>query len=722
MTDLAANVESDVMQEQLVQNLRSVVETYLEPEQVNLIVDAYRFGAQAHSGQFRLSGEPYICHPLSVATILAEMRLDANAIIAGILHDVIEDTGVSKEQISKRFGETVAELVDGVSKLTQLDCRSRAEAQAENVRKMFLAMARDLRVIMVKLADRVHNMRTLGVMPASKKRRIARETLEIYAPLASRLGMNRIRLELLELGFSSLYPTRHQVIDRAVRNARGNRKKIVSQIEDTIAKRLTDGQVSCEVFGREKNLYSIYQKMVSKRIRLSEVFDVYGCRIIVNAVDDCYRALGVMHGLYKPVPGRFKDYIALPKENGYQSLHTVLVGPYGLLLEIQIRTAEMHRMAESGIAAHWLYKGDAGDVPNTQAPANEWLRNLLEIQKTAGDSMEFIDNLKVDLFPQQVYVFTPKGSIVKLPKGATIVDFAYAVHTDVGSSAVSARVDKRLAPLQTRLETGQTIEVITAEWARPNPLWLKFVVTVKARAAIRTYLRNFKRKEAISLGRRLLEKELGGGGIHLDEIPAEQLTQTCDAMDYQGLDDLLEDIGLGNRMPFLVAKRLVLKDADDSGDLDENSRAAFSPLIIKGTEDMVVSLARCCRPIPGDPILGFFSPGKGIVIHQDDCKNAVIKRRQNDNWLDVEWDNQVSGEFSVEIRLEVSNERGTLATVASTISRMDSNIETVNVREQNGQISIDYITFTVRDRVHLANIMRALRKLFTVLKITRVKL
>lgn len=722
MTDLATKSETELLQEKLVRQLSTVLKSYLDQDQIDHIIEAYHFGAKAHSNQFRLSGEAYICHPLSVALILADMRLDANAIMAGILHDVIEDTDVSKQNIGEQFGEAVADLVDGVSKLTQLDCKSRAEAQAENVRKMFLAMARDLRVIMVKLADRVHNMRTLGAMPAEKKRRIARETLEIYAPLASRLGMNKVRIELSELGFAALYPRRHYVLDKAIKNARGRRKEVVGTIEATIRKRLEESAVVCEVTGREKHLYSIYRKMVSKRISLSEVFDVYGCRLVVDKLENCYRVLGVMHTLYKPVPGRFKDYIALPKENGYQSLHTVLVGPYGLLLEIQIRSREMHRMAESGIAAHWLYKGEASELEHSHEPANEWLRNLLEIQKSAGDSLEFIDNLKVDLFPQQVYVFTPKGSIVKLPKGATIVDFAYAVHTDIGNSAVSARVDKLPAPMQTRLENGRTVEVVTAEWARPNPMWLNFVVTIKARAAIRTYMRNFKRKEAIALGRRLLDKDLRVNGIHLEEISAENLNNALEAMEYTSLDDLLEDVGLGNRMPFLVAKRFLLGDTPRESEGENSGRASFSPLVIKGTEDMVIHLAKCCRPIPGDPILGFFNPGKGIVIHLSDCKNARIKQRQNNSWLDVEWDDKVGGDFSVEIRLEVKNKRGTLAILASTISVMDSSIETVDIRDQNDEMSLDHITFTVRNRIHLANIMRKLRKLPVVVKLSRVRL
>ncbi|MCI0733343.1 MAG: RelA/SpoT family protein, partial [Methylococcaceae bacterium] len=519
-----------------------------------------------------------------------------------------------------------------------------------------------------------------------------------------------------------MYPMRYKVLAKAVKAARGHRKEVVRTIEATIRKRLEESAVVCEVTGREKHLYSIYRKMVSKRISLSEVFDVYGCRLVVETTDDCYRALGVMHTLYKPVPGRFKDYIALPKENGYQSLHTVLVGPYGLLLEIQIRTRDMHRMAESGIAAHWLYKGATSDLNHSHEPANEWLRNLLEIQKSAGDSLEFIDNLKVDLFPQQVYVFTPKGSIVKLPKGATILDFAYAVHTDVGNSAVSARIDKCLAPLQTRLENGRTVEVITAEWARPNPMWLKFVVTLKARAAIRTYMRNFKQKEAIALGRRLLDKELSATGVQLSEISPERIDHALQLMKYGCMDALLEDIGLGNRMPFLVARRFVADDQLKDSIGENTGRGSGSPLIIKGAEDMVINLAKCCRPIPGDPIVGFFNPGKGIVIHLNECKNAKIKQRHNNSWLDVEWDQNVEGEFTVEIRLEVKNKRGTLATIATTISAMDSSIETVDIRNQNDELSVDYMIFTVRDRVHLARIMRKLRQLPIVVKISRVKL
>jgi GTP pyrophosphokinase/guanosine-3',5'-bis(diphosphate) 3'-pyrophosphohydrolase len=714
---------AELPQDKLIRRLCAMLSEYLDPAQVEEVCRAYRLGAEAHEGQFRMSGEPYICHPLSVAIILAGMRMDAKGIMAGLLHDVIEDTFVSKEQLARLFGEEVAELVDGVSKLTQLDCKSRAEAQAQNVRKMVLAMVKDLRVIMVKLADRLHNMRTLGVMAPSRRRRIARETLDIYAPIASRLGMNEMRLELEDLGFAASHPVRHEVLGQAVKKARGNRKEVVATIEAAINKRLREaGLENCQVIGREKHLFSLYQKMLSKRLSFGEVFDVYAFRIITDQVDECYRALGVAHNLYKPVPGRFKDYIAVPKANGYQSLHTVLVGPYGLPLEIQIRTRAMHHMAECGIAAHWLYKSDTEQAASSQTRAHEWLRDLLDIQKDAGDSLEFLDNLKVDLFHHEVYVLTPKGKIIKLPGGATIVDFAYAVHTDIGNACVSARVDRVLAPLQTVLQNGQTVEVITAPWARPNPLWLNFVVTAKARAAIRGYLRNFKKQEAINLGRRLLEKELNPRGMRLEDITEARLNELLKALESPSLDAMLEDIGLGNRLPFLVVRLLMQEEIAPGGARQEiGEKASLAPLIIKGSEGMIVSLAKCCRPIPGDPIVGFFNPGKGIVVHLNECRNVAELRKKQLSGLDVEWDKQVSGDFSVEVRVELLNKLGTLAKVASAISRMRANIENVQITNQDSEISSDVITLMVKDRSHLANVMRELRKLSVVLKISRVK-
>jgi len=708
-------------EEKLLHQLCDILKGYLDQEHIDNIVRAYHFGAAAHSGQFRRSGEAYICHPVAVAITLAGMHMDTHGIMAAILHDVIEDTLVSKEELAKEFGKEVAELVDGVTKLSKIDSRSRAEAQAENVRKMFLAMAQDLRVIIVKLADRLHNMQTIGNMPPDKKRRIAKETLEIYAPIANRLGMNDIRHQLESLGFKALYPNRFTAISNAVKKSRGNRKEIVDTIQHAIQNRLTETGMDCTVAGREKNIASIYQKMLHKKISFTDVFDVYAFRIYCQKVDDCYRALGCVHNLYKPVPGRFKDYIALPKANGYQSLHTILIGPYGVPIEIQIRTHEMHRLSESGIAAHWLYKSDREKSETIQARANEWLRDLLEIQKSAGDSLEFIDNLKVDLFPQEVFVFSPKGKIIKLPRGATIVDFAYQVHTDVGNACISARIDKKLVPLQTKLENGMTVEVITASWARPNPLWLNYVTTAKARSCIRAYLKNFNQQEAINLGRRLLEKELQSLNMQLDQIDNTRILQVLQALKKHSLNELLEDIGLGNRMPFLVAKLISQTDVNAAVKLEDHEAGNKTPLIIKGTEGMVVSLAKCCRPIPGDPIIGFFNPGKGIVVHHHECRNSNDVRKRQTTWLDVEWSPEANGEFPAEIRIELLNQRGSLATIASTISMMDSNIENINVVSQDDRVSVDLLTLAVRDRVHLANIIRRLKKLSIVLKITRIK-
>jgi guanosine-3',5'-bis(diphosphate) 3'-pyrophosphohydrolase len=721
MLEIADTIESKRLQDELIQRLCTTLSGYLDQNQIKDCIRAYEFGAAAHADQFRKSGEPYICHPVSVAITLAEMRMDASGIMAAILHDVIEDTSVSKKELVKEFGEEVAELVDGVTKLTKIDSKTHAEAQAENVRKMFLAMGKDLRVILVKLADRLHNMQTLGVMSSEKKCRIARETLDIYAPIANRLGMNKIRHRLESLSFEAMYPRRYAILNNALKKARGNRSKIIDTIESAIKNRLEQAGLHCDVSGREKNLYSIYQKMLQKKVSLSEVFDVYAFRIFCDNVDTCYRALGVIHNLYKPIPGRFKDYIAMPKANGYQSLHTILIGPYGVPIEIQIRTHEMHRMAESGIAAHWLYKADDDKTEKFQARANEWLRDLLEIQKSAGDSLEFIDNLKVDLFPKEVFVFTPKGGIIKIPRGATVVDFAYAVHTDIGNACVSARIDKQLVPLQTKLENGMTVEVITATWARPNPLWLNYVITAKARSSIRNFLKHFKQKEAISLGRRLLDKELQAMHLHLENIEESRIQALLDVTAMQSMNELLEDIGLGNKMPFLIAKRLTQDDIYANIKLNDDDQIRKTPLVIKGTEGMVITLAKCCRPIPGDSIIGYFNPGKGIVVHHHECRNRSVVRKTHTSWLDVEWSSDVVGDFPAEIRISMLNQRGSLATIASIISELDSNIENVTVVDQDDRVCVDLITLTVKDRVHLAKIMRRLKELPIVIKISRVK-
>lgn len=701
--------------------LSALLSEYLEPPQLKQVQQAYQFGEQHHLGQFRKSGEAYICHPLAVAISLAKMRMDVHGIMAAILHDVIEDTDASKQDIIELFGDDVAELVDGVTKLTQLNSITKAEAQAENVRKMCLAMTKDLRVIMVKLADRLHNMKTLGVMRPDKKFRIAKETLDIYTPIANRLGMNKIRHQLESLCFEAMYPMRHRILKEAIKKARGHRKEIIETINNSIRNRLEQAEVVCEVHGREKHLYSIYNKMHLKKLSFSDIFDVYAFRIHCEDVDTCYRILGIVHNLFNPIPGKFKDYIALPKANGYQSLHTVLIGPYGVPIEIQIRTHQMHRMSESGIAAHWLYKSENGENTNSKTRAAEWVHDLLEIQKTAGNSLDFIESLKIDLFPQEIFVFTPQGNIIKLPRKASIVDFAYAVHTDIGNSCVSARINKRLVPLQSQLDNGVTVEVITASWARPNPLWLNYVITTKARTGIRSYLKHFKQQEAINLGRRLLEKELSDLGKHVDDITEEMQAQLLTALKYTTMDNLLSDIGLGNKMPFLVAKQLNQEDIHAQIKLNDNETRKESPLIIKGTEGMIVTLAKCCRPIPGDPIIGYFNPGKGIVVHNHECHNTPDGRKRQTDWLEVEWCPEASGDYPAEIRIELENRRGTLATIASTISQMDSNIENVYIADQDARVSVDLVTLTVKDRKHLANITRQLKKLPIVLKITRTK-
>jgi len=711
-----------------ISELCSLLETYLEPKQVQTVYEAYRFGADAHAGQRRLSGEPYITHPVAVAKILGEMRMDYQSIVAAILHDVIEDTPTAKGQVARAFGEEIAELVDGVSKLTQIKFKSRAEAQAENFRKMVLAMARDIRVIVIKLADRTHNMRTIWVMPPNKRRRIALETLEIYAPIAQRLGMNALRVELEDLGFAARYPMRYRILKEKVRKLRGSRKEIVTTVTRTLQNQLQEAHIPGRVIGREKHLWSIYQKMRDKQHDFREIFDVHGFRIIVQGVDECYRALGVMHGLYKPVPGRIKDYIAIPKANGYQSLHTTLVGPHRIRIEVQVRTEEMDRVAESGIAAHWIYKDSERGSNAAQLRAREWVKGLLEIQRNAGTSIEFIENVKVDLLPDEIYVFTPKGEIMELPRGATVVDFAYAVHSDIGDSCIAAMIDHRLVPLRTVLNTGQTVEIITAPGARPNPAWLDFVVTAKARSAIRNFLKKLKREEAMNLGQRLLDQSLAAMSVHLQELPEREIKRALAGLGVPDLDHLFEEVGLGRRMSWLVAQRLV--NASEPA-APENAPGEERPpettpaggegqrLTIKGTEGTVVTFARCCRPIPGDPIVGFVSAGRGVVIHHRDCKNVGEFRNQPDKWVDVQWETDVKGEFPVVLAVDVVNRRGVLADVAATISGMDCNIETVAVEEKEGMIATLRFTVSVRDRVHLARVIRRLRVLSSVLRISR---
>ncbi len=697
-----------------IDDLCDLASTYLKPGQIKKIRRAYEFGALAHEGQTRMSGEPYIHHPLEVSVILAQMHMDHETLIAAILHDVLEDTAVTKEDLIKNFGTEVAEIVDGVSKLTHLGFESQAEKQAENFRKMMMAMSNDIRVILVKLADRTHNMRTLGALDPTKRRRIARETLEIYAPIAQRLGMNSVRLELEELGFKALYPHRYEVLTSEVKKARGNRKEIVNKIKNSIRRRLRQEKLPAEVLGREKHVYSLYKKMRENHLSFDEVFDVYGFRILVEDVDMCYRTLGIVHNLFKPVPGKFKDYIAIPKSNGYQSLHTVLFGPHGVPIEVQIRTREMDEVAEAGIAAHWLYK-TGGAANSAHKRARDWLQRILEMQQQAGNSEEFLEHVKVDLFPDEIYVFTPRGDILELPRGSTAVDFAYAIHSDIGDSCVTARINRRLVPLKTELETGQTVEIVTAPGAKPNPAWLNFVVTARARSQIRHFLKHLKEDEAKILGKRMLNRELERYDTEISKIPKRRVNKVLKEFNLTTTDDLLIQIGLGNRLATIVAQHLV----PDSSEKNKEPATSGTPLSIRGTEGMVLTFPKCCHPIPGDEILGYVSAGRGIVIHRKTCKNLAEFRNHPEKWIDVEWEENVEGEYAAEIRIENKNQRGALATIATAIANQGASIEDVSISEGDGNhVSITFV-ITVRDRTHLARVIRALRPLNAVSRVYR---
>jgi len=701
-------------------DLRDELALYLNEEQVTAVANAYLYAAKAHKGQKRRTGEDYITHPLAVARILCDMRMDHESIMAAMLHDVLEDTTVSKSMLASQFGPAVAELVDGVSKLTQIKFENRVEAQAENFRKMLLAMSRDIRVILVKLADRLHNMRTLGVMPVEKRRRIARETLEIYAPIANRLGMNNFRIEFEDLGFSTLFPLRSRTLKESIRKARGNRKEIMRMIETTLRQGLQKHNFPPDaVRGREKHLYSIYKKMRHKHVAFSQIMDFYAFRILVDDVDSCYRALGLIHQLYKPVPGRFKDYIAIPKANGYQSLHTTLFGPYGVPIEIQIRTHEMHHMAEQGIAAHWLYKTPESSITEAQASARTWLKNLLDMQKSAGNSVEFMQNVKIDLFPDEVYVFTPKGDIMELPAGATVVDFAYAVHTDVGNHCIAARVDRQSAPLSTILENGQTVEIDRDKEAMPNPAWLSFVVSGKARSNIRHFLKNQQRTESIVLGQRLLNAALADHQLSTENISPLAIQHLLHELSLQSFDELLADIGMGNRTGVLVARRLrELQGAKLSPTTALKTPSATSPLVIKGTEGMMINFATCCWPIPGDPIVGVIGSGQGLTIHMEGCKELNAIRRQTEKFVPVCWEEGMIGTFQVKLFIETLNQRGVLATITSTIAE-SANINSIQSQDKDEHYSLVTLIISVQNRVHLAHIMRRLRTIKTITKITR---
>lgn len=696
-------------------DLRDQLALYLSQEQVEAITQAYMLAAKAHEGQKRYTGEPYISHPVEVARILAGLHMDHQCIMAAMLHDVIEDTSIDKPVIIQRFGEKVAELVDGVSKLKLITFESKEQAQAENFRKMMMAMAQDIRVILIKLADRLHNMRTLGAVPSEKRRRIALETLEIYAPIAHRLGINHMRVEFEDLGFASLYPLRYRVLKESVRRARGNRKALIRIIEKELKQRLQEiGLKDCAIWGREKHLYSLYKKMHKKRLSLSEVMDVYAFRIIVEKPEECYLALGVVHSTYRPISRRFKDYIAIPKANGYQSLHTTLIGPHGVPIEVQIRTQEMENLAENGIAGHWLYKTEGTQADHVHA--REWLKGLLEIQKNTGNPIEFIENVKIDLFSDAVYLFTPKGNILSLPQGSTPVDFAYSVHTDIGNACVGCKIDRRLAPLSTRLRNGQTVEIITAVGAHPNPAWLSFTVTGKARTNIRHWLKSQQRSESEELGKRLINGVLASSNVSLNDFDEKILQNLVKDLSMDSIDELYEEVGLGKRMAPLIAQRLLAYQH-----ITKPISQKPQVLVIKGTEGLVVTYGKCCYPIPGDLVVGHLAPGQGIVIHKERC-SKIAKFRHNPNLcINVQWEANIGGEFHVPIIVDVINVRGVLAALANAIADANANIVNVHVDERDGRHNTVKFIVAVRNRLHLAKVMKKLRTVQEVTRIVRGK-
>jgi guanosine-3',5'-bis(diphosphate) 3'-pyrophosphohydrolase len=721
----------------LMSDVCDLLATYLQPTQVKEVYRAFLFSAEAHQGQRRRSGEPYVCHPVAVTYLLGQMRMDTQTLCAALLHDVIEDTGITKQQLAEEFNETVAELVDGVSKLSSIHFETREQAQAASFRKMLLAMNRDIRVIIVKLADRLHNMRTLGAMKPQSRRRIARETLEIYAPIANRLGMNAMRVELEELSFAALYPLRYQVLASRMKKIQESLVETLHTIKNHLTQRLNEYQIKAQVLERDRHYHGIYYKMreykrsasPDKRKSFAQVTNICALRIIVDTVDACYRTLGVVHGLYKPLCERFKDYIAIPKINGYQSLHTVLFSHHGLLIEVQIRTAEMHEFSEAGITAYGFYhlneNNQATSPPLNNYPqqrASEWLQGLLEMPKSSGDCFEFLEQVKTDLFPEEVYVFTPKGKIMQLPKGATAIDFAYAIHSDVGNQCIAAKVNNQYVSLATKLMSGQTVQIVTAARARPHPHWLDFAVTARARSYIRHFLKDMKSSEAVRLGKRLLDQELANYSLSVDKLSPAQQDLLLTTFKLESLESLLADIGLGNRMALIVAHSLAPTQVDSQSLVSSPGEGIKNPLFIKGSEGVLVNFARCCRPIPGDEIVGFVSTGRGIIIHQATCKHvAEYRQHQPEKILAVEWEKEVEGEFLVDVRVEVRDKRGVLANVANAISAMGSNIEHVSNESRDGLFSFLKFRISVKNRAHLAAIMRHLRRLEVVNRIQRWK-
>ena len=692
--------------------------SYLEEADLRRVERAYRYAERSHTGQMRQTGDLYITHPLAVANILADMHMDPEGLMAAMLHDVIEDTGVTKGQIARRFGRTVADLVDGVSKLTEIEFESKAQQQAESFQKMTLAMSRDIRVLLVKLADRLHNMRTLGTLSPSKRRRVARETMEIYAPIAQRLGIDHIRIELEELSFAAMYPLRHRRLREATQAARQNRKTFVVEIRQAIENCLERESVHATVKGREKHLWSIYLKMREKKKSFRDIMDVFAFRLVVESVDDCYRTLGMMHNIFKPVPGEFKDYIAIPKANGYQSLHTVLVGMHGVVIEVQIRTTEMEIIANFGIAAHGEYKAGNTRREGTQRRASRWIQGLLAMQRQAGDSLEFLEHVKADLFPDEVYVFTPRGEIIQLPSGATAIDFAYSVHTGLGNSCIACRVDGQLTPLSESLQSGQKVEIISADGAQPNPNWLSFVATAKARSAIRHFLKQQQHDESVNLGKRLLDQALGKFGTSYKQLKKSEIKRILKTSGASTFEYILQQIGLGNRVPLAVANLIVPVDKQQA---QKNQRTPTLPLEVGSQQGLLLQYGRCCHPIPGDPILGHLTPGKGLVVHLDSCKNLSDQRSNPEKCTPMTWSSKVSGQFPVELKVEVTPERGFIATLASRITEKDATIEKISTLDKDAYTSIVDLVLTVRDRIHLAEILRRVRSLGPVRRVYRVK-
>jgi guanosine-3',5'-bis(diphosphate) 3'-pyrophosphohydrolase len=697
---------------------------YLPTRDIALVERAFEFSESAHRGQFRKSGEPYITHPLAVASILSEWRLDAEGLAAALLHDVMEDTTVTRGEIESTFGKPVAAIVDGLSKLDQIEFATREDAEAESFRKMLLAMARDVRVILIKLADRLHNMRTLDAMAPGHRRRIARETTDIYAPIANRLGLNALFLELQDLSFKHLYPLRYKILAHAIKTARGNRREVMNRLLDVIRDGLARANVAAVVTGREKTVYSVYKKMREKRYTFSQVFDIYGVRVLVGDKSTCYAALGVLHELYKPIPGKFKDYIAIPKANGYQSLHTTLFGPFGTPLEAQLRTHDMHRVAEAGVAAHWLYKsGGQLDLAEAQRETHRWLQSLLEIQSESRDSKEFLEHVKGDLFPDEIYLFTPKGKIMALPRGATAVDFAYGVHTDIGHHCVAARINYELLPLRTELKNGDHVEILTSPTARPNPSWLSFVATGKARSRIRHYLKGLQQKESAALGERLLNQALATLKVEPESITWDRWEALQKEYAAKTQLEILADIGLGKRLSFVVAQALTRQPGkgDDPTTQGVATGTKAAALTLRGVEGVAIQYAKCCRPVPGDAIIGQFRKGQGLIVHLRDCASLRRQRFDGGELVDVEWAADVQGVFESGLRVLVSDRRGVLAQLATAIGNADANIDTVSMERPDGGDVAMFFGVQVRDRRHLANVMRAIRNIADVKRVQRAR-